>query len=685
MLEQFKAKYIEEVRELLNELESTLLHLDNNPTDLELIRDVFRVMHTIKGTSGMYDFKEIERITHKVESIYGVIRDNKGKASAKVIKLTFTAIDFIREGLAQSTNNDNVFKGNTEYEAFFDEVESFSKNFSQFSEDAEMILNSQDFATYYILFKPFNDITNRGVNIKAILEEISELGTHQTFTHSNNDETESETYFYMFWEIFLVSQQPLTIIEDTFLFVQDEAKILKISDSDLFQNQEFTALVNAQNEKQTPIDTLLLDKFSKQIKTGDSTSGNNKNLNSQNTNISDSNIEDRIIKQQTAISEQKTTSIKVSSDKLDELMNLVSELVTTKAELSLIAEKQDIPELKAITEKIEKLSNNFKDNALSIRLVPIESAMLRFERLVRDLSTELGKKVKLVSEGTDTELDKTIIDNLATPLMHILRNSIDHGIESAERRKELKKSEIGIIKFTAFYSGANVLIQVQDDGGGIDPVKIKAKAIDKGFIKSDVKLTEKEMYDLIFIPGFSTAQRITGISGRGVGMDVVKQKILNLRGDIEVDSEVDLGTIVTIKLPLTLSIVDALLVKLSTQYFLIPLYVVDSCSQTQRLDLVNSVNQRIEFDDELVPFIELRTIFNMPQNTASEESIIFVRYKEKRVGLVVDQIIGEHQAVLKSLGEVFSKLEFISGGSVLGDGNVALILDTHKLIKQFGK
>lgn len=688
MIEDFKNKYIEEVKDLLNELEGTLLKLENNKDNIELAQEVFRVMHTIKGTSGMYDFKDIEKITHNIESIYGVIRDKKIPVEKTIISITFKALDYIRTGLSEIKSG--VETQTPEYFSFQKELNNIFKNLQ-----AENKTNTQEnqeeteITTYYILFQPEADIATRGVNIKTILDEVAQIGTSSIVPHSYVNEEEESTKFYMYWEIFLATTESKNIVEEAFLFVQDEVIIKKLAEINLFSYDKFIERIDQQLESSEPINIEDLNRLIELIglqKIDNEDEDTDEKKEKEKPKVRDlSDIEERIIKQQTAIIEQKTTSIKVSSEKLDELMNLVSELVTTKAELLLIAEKHGIQSLNQVTEKIDKLSKQFKDNALNIRLVPIESMMLRFERLVRDLSTELGKKVDFITEGTDTELDKTIIDNLASPLMHIIRNSIDHGIESKERREELKKAENGRIKFTAFYSGANVFIQVQDDGAGINTKALMEKAIKKGFVSSDANLSEKEIYDLIFLPGFSMAQKITGVSGRGVGMDVVKQKILNLRGDIEIDSEIDLGTIVTIKLPLTLSIVDALLVSIGQSYFLIPLYVVDSCSQATHEELKNAVNQRLNFEDELIPFINLRDAFLIKEQAPDFERIVLIKHKDKRIGLIVDKVIGEHQAVLKSLGDMFVNQEFISGGSILGDGSVALILDTNKLIKQLAK
>jgi two-component system chemotaxis sensor kinase CheA len=354
--------------------------------------------------------------------------------------------------------------------------------------------------------------------------------------------------------------------------------------------------------------------------------------------------------------------------------------VVTKSEILSIAGKYNQPELYNLYEKIDKLSNKFKDNALSIRLIPIESMMLRFERLVRDLSKELGKEIDFVTEGTDTQLDKTIIDNLAVPLMHIIRNSIDHGIESVERRRELKKSDRGIIKLTAFYSGTNVFIQVQDDGAGMNPEYLRKKAIEKGFLLPTQAVTTRQLYDLVFLPGFSTAQTITGISGRGVGMDVVKQNIIKLRGEIDMDSEVNLGTITTIKLPLTLSIIDSLLVSIGEHLLLIPLYLIDSCLQTP-INKIDNERKLFVYNNEPLPVINLRLLFEIDDKQPENTVLILVKAKNIRVCLTADKVIGEHQAVLKSLGRYFAEQEYISGASILGDGRIALVLDTDKLIR----
>lgn len=711
MLEQFKQKYLDEVNDLLNDMEGAMLQLENNPSSEEEINQVFRVMHTIKGTSGMYDFKTVEKITHDVESIYGKIRDNHLSVSKEVSAITLECIDLLRKLLNQPGPDDDNLVNEFLAQLMLINPEGDSDPAPQQEEVAIQTAEDSGMATYYILFTPEDDVTGRGININALIGEVDAAGEGLTIPRSWADGDPAATgKFYMYWETVLVTDKPYSDVEEIFLFVPDEVKITKIADYNLFQKEEFIAELTRLQSIDKPIDVSQLAQFANSLYGRTPASVATKQeaapvaaapqqvakpepaapqtaehsaaaAAAMAARPDTSAMEDKIVAKATESSDIKNTSIKVDSDKLDELMNLVSELVTIKAEMLLLSEKYDVPELGTICEKVDKLSNKFKDNALSIRLVPIESMMLRFQRLVRDLSKELGKKIDFVTEGTDTELDKTIIDNLSVPLMHIIRNSIDHGIESVERRRELKKPDHGIIKFTSFYSGSNVFIQVQDDGAGMNPEYLRKKAIEKGFLKPTDKPTDRQLYDLVFLPGFSTAQKITGISGRGVGMDVVKQNIIKLRGEIEMDSEIDLGTITTIKLPLTLSIVDALLVSVQSTLLLIPVYIIDSCAQITREQL-EADNGRFIYEGEPTTIIDLRKELQFPGKPPEQESVIIVNYKDGRVGLIVDKIVGEHQAVLKSLGRYFANQEFISGGSILGDGSIALVLDTNKLIRQ---
>lgn len=701
MLEQFKQRFIEEAIELLNSLERTLLKLEKDIQNQELIREVFRIMHTIKGSAGMYDLKKTVELTHKLESIYAEIRDNKTILTKQILSLTFQSIDFLRELVTiddeNNINSDKLYDFNTKIDEIIsgkevnnEEDDDSIIEFFENDEDDSVIdffetqnSDNEEVKTYYMVFTPDANVTSRGINLKSILDDIQNYKYHKIITHFLNENTILGSKFYIFWEIFISTEQNINDIQEKMIFVSEECVINQIANVNLLNNNNFIEKIDKlYHENQLlKIDEIIAIINSLNLVNHKISENQPEIINNLNKKLK--NKQNSIIENQKAISEQKTSYIKVASEKLDELMNLVSELVTTKAELKLTLENVENERLDEISEKIDKITSNLRNNALNIRLIPIESVLHRFERLVRDLAEELNKEVEFTAEGKDTELDKNIIDNLSVPLMHIIRNAVDHGIEDKHRRKQLNKSERGIIRFIAFYSGTNVFIQVRDDGAGIDLQNIKQKAIEKGFISEIQNLTKKEIFDLIFLPGFSTAQKISGISGRGVGMDVVKKSILDLRGEIEIDSEINLGTSVTIKLPLTLSIVDTLLVTVDDNKLLIPLSNVDSCGQILHSKLVEKVNQRITYNNELIPYIYIREKFLLQTDAPEYESIIFVKYKDKIIALIFDSIVGEHQAVLKTLGDVFIKQEFISGGSILGDGSVALILDTNKLIKNY--
>lgn len=706
MLEQLKQKFVEEVIELLDKLERDLLNLEKNTDDPSLVEEIFRVMHTIKGAAGMYGLDKTVTLTHKLESVYANIRDEKTEITKQLITLSFKSIDFIRtlvtsddknidqddykdfiaqiDDAVEETNNEKVTDENIEDEDiinFFEDGDDEDDTINFFDDFEDEEDDDSEKPTYYIIFQPCSNVIERGININSILDEVSEFDTHtKTIDHSYPEGT-NEDKFYIYWEFLISTDKPEEDIKDIFLFFEDESQITKISDENLLIKDEFQTFLTENFDIHKTLDLDKLKSFSnekpqkKEIQ---------KKKEIKTKKVAPKKEKSSTVKQQTDISKQKTQSIKVSSDRLDELMYLVSELIITNAQLNLYAQEIRDDRVQKIAERFNKISQNLKENALSTRLISIRHIMVRFERLVRDLSDELGKEVNFVVEGADTELDKNIVDNLSVPLMHLIRNAIDHGIETPDERQKLNKSPKGIVRFIAFYSGSSVVIQIRDDGKGIDPELIIKKAIEKGLVKEDETPSLKEIYNLLFLPGFSTAQQITGVSGRGVGMDAIKQSILKLRGDIEIDSEVNLGTSITIKLPLTLSIIDTMLVSIDDSRYLIPISNIEASGKHAHKVLMNYPNERLIYNGELIPFIYLRKKFDFTTNNAPEsERIVFVKHNDTTVALIFDKIIGEHQAVIKPLGEIFKDQDFISGASILGDGTVALILDTYKLIKEF--
>ncbi len=668
-MEDFKERFIEDASELISDLESDLLVIEKEPKNKELIERIFRVMHNLKGVSAMYGFEKIGKLTHHLETIYDFIRDGKLQISDKILNITLNSVDILRNLLEDSELSNAEFKSS--YEDFFAEILEFINKIDKKNPIVEKN-NRNKFSTYYIIFFPEEDIFLRGVNIFSIFEEIDEIGEFKVFPHIN-EEIESKKNplnCFLFWEIYLVTNKPKEEIDDIFIFVDLEYEVHKLSNENLFLYENFNEEIKKELlEEKINIENLkiFIEHNKKKILIEEKEEVKNK-INKKKKGFQ--------------FSEQKTKNIRVDSDKLDELMNLVSEFVITQAELSLIAKNNNITQLSDISEKIQKLSVRLRNNAFDIRLVPIRHKLVNFQRLVRDLSSELGKDLEFITEGVDTEVDKTILDQLTNPLIHIIRNSIDHGIEFPEERELKNKNRKGKIFFKAMLSNSNIIIQIEDDGAGIDTKIIQEKAIEKGLISPDVILSNKEILELIFLPGFSTAKKITDVSGRGVGMDVVKKRISNMRGEIKISSKIDEGTAISISLPLTLSIVDALLVKVSKTHFLIPINSINSCDEIKLDKLKNSNNKRLILNDKLIPFIHLRKEFEMKKENEKTEKIVVIDYEEKEVALIVDDIIGKHQAVLKPLGDIYDNSTIISRASIIGNGDIALVIDTNKLVKK---
>jgi len=376
------------------------------------------------------------------------------------------------------------------------------------------------------------------------------------------------------------------------------------------------------------------------------------------------------------------SSIRVSADKLDQLVNLVGELVTVQARLSEVAGRRDDADILDISEAVDRLTAALRENSMSIRMLPLKTTFERFRRLVHDLGIDLHKEVDLSIEGADTELDKTVIDQLNDPLVHLIRNSMDHGIETPEARLAAGKRPTGTIHLSARHSGANVLIRISDDGRGLDVDAVRARAVEQGLIDDAARLSEAEVFSLILAPGFSTAQEVTEVSGRGVGMDVVRRSIEGLRGSIEISSKPGAGLTVTLRLPLTLAIIDGLLVRVGEAHFVLPLANSLECVELTRQDLEDSHGKHLaDVRGELIPYIRLSEHFQMGTARPEREQIMVVETEHGHYGFVVDQVLGDHQTVIKNLGRLYRNVQVVSGATILGNGTVALILDPHRLVQ----
>ena len=377
--------------------------------------------------------------------------------------------------------------------------------------------------------------------------------------------------------------------------------------------------------------------------------------------------------------QQVSNTLRVSSQRLDQLIDLVGELVTVQARLGQISAQMEEENLLTVSEELERLIDDLRDNAMSLRMLPIGSTFSQFRRMVRDLSVDLGKEIELKTIGEETELDKTVLDKIHDPLVHIIRNSADHGIELPAVRMKAGKSATGTITLEAKYSGAAVMIVVRDDGRGIDPDVIRKKAVQRGLIHAGEQISDEDAYQLLFAPGFSTAEAVTNLSGRGVGLDVVEKNIQSLSGSVTIQSEPGKGTSFILTLPLTLAIIDGLAVSVGTETIIIPLASVESCMEI-RIDEVDTRRRLISYRESLIPYVHLARFLDIPEQDSRRKQMVVIETSHGRMGIMVDEVLGDHQTVIKSLGNMFKGQKSFSGASILGDGSIALILDINGLV-----
>jgi two-component system, chemotaxis family, sensor kinase CheA len=672
----------EEAYELVTQLENMLLNIDCNSVDKETINSIFRVMHTLKGNGALFGFTYISEFTHKMEDAYDKIRNNQLTLNDEIVGLTLSSVDILRS-LIENPVPDTL---PSNYQKLLDQVSSIIPTVNPIVENAEETMKIvPDKSSFYIYFNPGKDILDDGTNPLYLIQDLYSMGTCLIIANTNDIPAGAEFIpekNYLQWHILIDTSKSQTDIEENFIFLNDQYKpiIFQITTSlEITLLDDFTKIFRERAQKTEyiqDIDQILkrMNPLLKKARTGET-----ENRKDSSTSDFSQNRENQ--KKDTDI-KTELSSIRVSSEKIDVMLNLISELITKQAALTLACENSGNPLLQEIAEGIESLSHNLRDTAFSISLVPLGQSLVRFKRMVHDVSAKVGKKVSLIIEGGETELDKTIIENILDPVMHILRNSIDHGIEMPEDRIALGKAEQGSILLKAYYSGANVIIQISDDGKGIDLEKVKNKAISKGIIKETDKPTDEELIQMIMYPGFSTADKVSDVSGRGVGMDVVNQKIRDVHGDFEIKTHTGYGTSITITLPLTISIIDTLLVKIADSSYLISLSMIDTCEEITIQQLKESHNNYMIINNIYTPFINLSTEFSIPFKNTEFIKMILVKYQDYQVGLIVDQIIGKFQAVLKPLGELYRKQEFISGASIMGNGEIALLLDTNKLIKK---
>ncbi len=707
-MENLKEIFRQEAYELFAELEECVLELEKMPDDASQVSHIFRVLHTIKGSGGMAGFDEISEFAHEIETAFDLVREGKMPVSKELINLTLSARDQMQAMLDISDNTEagedsgteKIIKAFNEIRVTGYEVDNTESDVPGYkAEDMIPDLSgpiithpSLQNITYRIRFRPAINIFANGTNPILILKELSTLGHCIIVSQVNaipSLEHLNPEACCIYWDIILTTQRGINTVRDTFIFVEDISDISfeVIDDEGLLEDDtDYKRIGEILLERKDLSCDELMRALSEQKKLGEKLIENK---------IVDQGIVESALAEQEYIKEIRkkrrditlSSSVRVSADKLDALVNLVGELVTLQARFSMEISLDDDsehgnPAFVSISEEFDRLTGNLRDTTMDIRMLPIGSTFNSLKRLVRDLSLELDKEVVMVTEGRDTELDKTVIERLNDPLVHIIRNCIDHGIEMPETRDGIGKPRYGTICLKAEYSGANVLISISDDGAGLDPREIRIRAVEKGILSAEAELSDKEILSQIFAPGFSTSKEVTEVSGRGVGMDVVRRSIEALRGAVGISSKKGVGTTITLRLPLTLAIIDGLLVKVGEGYFVFPLSVVEECVNMVREDMIVARRRNmIKIRGEILPFLSLRELFMVSGEPPDDERIVIASAKNRKIGLGVDCVIGQHQTVIKALGKIYKNIKGITGATILGDGTVSLILDIAQLVQ----
>lgn len=681
----------DEAHDLLAELEEALLTLEAVPTDTELIGRVFRAMHTIKGSGAMFGFERIAAFTHEIETVFDLVRNGRVGITKDLLDLTLAARDRIRDMLdedggdaAGEARSEDILRGFRAYLPAAGKTAAPSPDLAAPDPAAGEAARVEQ--VWHIRFRPARTIFLAGGNPAGLLGELGELGEARVVGHAEDvpefSELEPELC-YLWWDVLLRTAAGELAIRDVFMFVEDESLIevgLVAESGEELDEDGYRRLGEILVARGDLSPRNLEEALRGQKKLG--------SILTESGLVSRENV-DSALAEQDAVRELKSekrkdeaqTTIRVPAEKLDNLVDLVGELVIVQARIRQAAERSTDAVLGNLSEELELLSDSLRDATLNIRMLPIGTTFNRFQRLVRDLSAELGKSIKLLTKGGETELDKTVLDQLNDPLVHLLRNAIDHGIESPEVREAKGKPRTGTIELSAEHSGGEVLVRVTDDGKGLNREAIRAKGLERGLITPESQLSDKELMSLIFSPGFSTAQAITSVSGRGVGMDVVKRCIDSLRGSIDIESTVGTGTTITVKLPLTLAIIEGLQVRVGGEYFVVPLAMVEECVELEHSREETGRRRFIASRGEMVPYIRIRDWFAVPGTAPAIEQIVIAHLASGRLGLAVDQVIGEHQTVIKSLGRIYREVEGLSGATVRGDGSLALILDVPSLYR----
>lgn len=694
-MSQYLEIFIEESKEHLQHMNSILLELENSPDNIDLLNEIFRIAHTIKGMSGTMGFNKLANLTHEMENVLHLVRNREIEVTEGIIDILFECFDGLEEyintlietgaeGNRDTTDLVNRLKLIVENKGFVTGgqvaetvVKTVEKPSETVTSDSEFVIDVNE--NIEEIVKKASQEGLIPLKVKVVLQADSMLKAARAFIVFNTLEEFGE----------ILKSHPIT--EE----IEDE----KFDDSfELIYVSKLDALTTKNEiEKISEIEKAIVEEIHLDLQ-------ENVALPAEDIEVVDTTVEEKIVvaatpkkvapaaaskadAQDSAQQKSKTTAktVRVDIERLDTLMNLVSELIIIKTRLE-DSDQSGVQNSHDAIEYLERITTSLHDAVMKVRMVPVERVFNRFPRMVRDLSKDLGKGIKLFMSGEETEVDRTVIDEIADPLIHLIRNSIDHGIESPEVRLSKGKDEAGSVYLRAYPDGNTVCIEVEDNGNGIDENIIATKAIEKGIVSdSEVDMmNQKELINLLFRPGFSTAEKITDLSGRGVGLDVVKTKIESLNGTVEVDSVLGEGSKFTIRLPLTLAIIQALMVNLGHEKYALPLNNIKEITTIQESSISLVQNQEVVlYRNKTLPIIRLNEVLDVQydeERVRKEEMIVVVvRKGDQEAGIVVDSLIGQQEIVIKSLGRYLTGIKVIAGATILGNGSVALIIDPNQL------
>lgn len=638
-----------EAAELFEQIESGLLDLLHDLSDQDQIDAVFRGLHTLKGSGAMFGFEALAAFTHHCETAFDRVRKGEVPATSELIAAVLAAQDHMR-ALVENPLGVPGDIGDKLLAKLHDAVGEGNRGSVTHVPAAAKAVQpapKPKATTWNVSFRlPINAMAN-GTNPLGLLDELDELGECEIVADLSKVpslDVLNPSDLHVGWSVTLTTEQPKSAIEDVFIFVMDDMEI------------NIRQVEDAAEVEETPVVEEVLQTPAKVAPAAAPGQNDAKNA-------------------------KANENVRVPAERLDELMDRVGELVIAQSRLSQLAGGSADILLRSVSEDVERLSGELRDTMMVLRMVPIAQLFGRFRRLIHDLARETGKHIELITEGESTEVDKGVIERLADPLVHLVRNSCDHGLETPEERIAAGKPAIGTITLVARQSGGDVTISIRDDGRGINRDRVRAKAESSGIIAANAVLADQELLQLIFQPGFSTAAQVTNLSGRGVGMDVVKRSVEALRGSINVSSTTGVGSEISLAIPLTLAIIDGLLVRVGTGCYVIPLSAVEECLElSPEEDLRSRGRSFISLRESLVPFIRLRDLFRTGTPPDQFQKVVVISTGSERVGLVVDQIIGDHQTVIKAMSKLHHDVSTFSGATILGDGSVALILDVGHLV-----